>query len=225
MKQSARWQFVVGLAGLVVLLGGGHSRAAEPRGAVLHLACLAPLVADGATQTRPNLVLLLADDLGYGDLGCYGCPDISTPHLDQLARQGLRLTQCYANGPECTPTRAALLSGRYPQRVGGLECAIGLGNVGRYDDAIRLAGQRELGLPVAHSALARGLKAAGYQTAIFGKWHLGYEPQFAPRRHGFDQFFGPLGERSIISSTASRTASRCFTKTSSSSRAKAISPT
>lgn len=142
---------------------------------------------------RPNVVLLLADDLGYGDLGCYGCRDIRTSHLDGLARAGVRLTQFYANGPECTPTRAALLSGRYPQRPGGLECAIGLGNVGRYDDAIRLAQQQQLGLPVDQSVLARGLKAAGYQTAIYGKWHLGYEPHFAPRRHGFDHFFGPLG--------------------------------
>jgi arylsulfatase A-like enzyme len=161
--------------------------------AALCLTCLAPGLAVQAAEARPNLVLLLADDLGYGDLGCYGCPDIRTPHLDRLARQGVRLTQFYANGPECTPTRAALLSGRYPQRPGGLECAIGLGNVGRYDDAIRLAMRRELGLPVAHSVLARGLKAAGYETAIVGKWHLGYEPQFAPRRHGFDRFFGPLG--------------------------------
>src|SRR5436305_5201761 len=104
--------------------------------------------------TRPNVVLILADDLGYGDLGCYGCPDVKTPNVDRLARQGLRLTSYYANGPECTPTRAALLSGRYQQRVGGLECAIGLGNVGRYDDAARLAQAHDLGLPAADSVLA-----------------------------------------------------------------------
>src|SRR5436309_15354128 len=94
--------------------------------------------APAAEAPRPNVVLILADDLGYGDLGCYGCRDIRTPNLDRLADQGVRFTNFYANGPECTPTRAALLTGRYQQRVGGLECAIGNGNVGRYDDAARL---------------------------------------------------------------------------------------
>jgi arylsulfatase A-like enzyme len=131
--------------------------------------------------------------LGYGDLGCYGCPDIKTPNIDRLAREGVRLTSYYANGPECTPTRTALLTGRYQHRVGGLECAIGLGNVGRYDDAIRLAQAHDLGLPVADSVLARQLRAAGYATAISGKWHLGYEPKFLPNAHGFDSSFGPLG--------------------------------
>jgi N-acetylgalactosamine-6-sulfatase len=154
--------------------------------------CL-PLYAVLVAAERPNIVLLLADDLGYGDLGCYGCPDIKTPHLDALAKQGVRLTSFYSNGPECTPTRAALLSGRYPQRVGGLECAIGLAGVGRYADAVRLAERHDLGLPPDRSVLARALKDAGYATAICGKWHLGYEPKFLPREHGFDYFFGPLG--------------------------------
>jgi N-acetylgalactosamine-6-sulfatase len=131
--------------------------------------------------------------MGYGDLGCYGCSDIRTPRLDALAKQGVRLTHFYSNGPECSPTRTALLTGRYQQRVGGLECAIGLGNVGRYDDAIRLANAHELGLPPADSVLAKDLKAAGYATAICGKWHLGYERKFLPRKHGFDYAFGPLG--------------------------------
>jgi len=142
---------------------------------------------------RPNVVLILADDMGYGDLGCYGCPDIRTPNIDSLARQGARLTSFYANGPECTPTRTGLMTGRYQQRVGGLECALGIGNVGRYDDAIRLASQHELGLPVERSVLARALKDAGYATAICGKWHLGYERKFLPLKHGFDYAFGPLG--------------------------------
>jgi arylsulfatase A-like enzyme len=141
----------------------------------------------------PNIVLILADDLGYGDLGCYGCPDIKTPHLDALAKQGVRMTSFYSNGPECSPTRTGLMTGRYQARVGGLECAIGLGGVGRYDDAIRLAEKRELGLSPSESVLARRLKDAGYATAICGKWHLGYEPKFLPRQHGFDYFFGPLG--------------------------------
>lgn len=142
---------------------------------------------------RPNIVLILADDLGYGDLGCYGSPDIRTPRIDALAREGMRFTSFYSNGPECTPTRAALLTGRYPQRVGGLECAIGLGNVGRYDDAVRLRDQRRLGLPPEESVIPRMLNQVGYQTALVGKWHLGYEPDLLPARHGWSENFGPLG--------------------------------
>ena len=96
---------------------------------------------------QPNIVFILADDLGYGDLGCYGHPSAKTPVIDRLAREGVRFTQHYANGPECSPTRTAFLTGRYQQRAGGLECAIGTGNVGRYSDAIRLANKRQLGLP------------------------------------------------------------------------------
>jgi N-acetylgalactosamine-6-sulfatase len=151
------------------------------------------LPARAADPPRPNVVLVLADDLGYGDLGCFGCPDIRTPHIDRLARQGVRFTSFYSKGPECSPTRTALLTGRYQQRVGGLECAIGLGNVGRYDDAIRLRAANELGLPVSEGTLVPLLKKAGYTTAIVGKWHLGYEPKFRPDWHGFDYSFGPLG--------------------------------
>ena len=146
-----------------------------------------------AADAPLNIVLILADDMGYGDLGCYGCPDIRTPNIDSLAKQGVRLTSFYSNGPECTPTRTGLMTGRYQQRVGGLECAIGLAGVGRYDDAIRLAATHDLGLPPEQSVLARRLKDAGYATAICGKWHLGYEPKFLPSQHGFDHFFGPLG--------------------------------
>jgi N-acetylgalactosamine-6-sulfatase len=145
------------------------------------------------TAAPPNVVLIVADDLGYGDLGCYGCRDIKTPHLDRLAAQGVRFTNFYANGPECTPTRAALLTGRYQHRVGGLECAIGLGNVGRYDDAARLREANDLGLPAAEVSVARLLRDAGYDTALCGKWHLGYEDKFSPNRHGFDQAFYCLG--------------------------------
>jgi N-acetylgalactosamine-6-sulfatase len=137
--------------------------------------------------------VLLADDLGYADLGSYGARDIRTPHLDQLAREGVRFTHFYSNGPECSPTRTALLTGRYQQRVGGLECAIGIGGVGRYDDAIRLAAQHELGLPASEPTIAGMLKTVGYATAISGKWHLGYEDRFAPGRHGFDHAFYCLG--------------------------------
>lgn len=141
----------------------------------------------------PNILFVFADDLGYADIGCYGCPDARTPRIDELAAEGVRFTQFYANGPECTPTRTALFTGRYQQRVGGLECAIGTGNVGRYDDAIRLAKRHELGLPARFSVLPEKLKKGGYAAGVFGKWHLGYEKQFWPLRHGFDTFLGVLG--------------------------------
>jgi N-acetylgalactosamine-6-sulfatase len=164
------------------------------RGAAALLAALT-LLGPGAAAgpARPNVVILLADDLGYGDLSCYGNPDVRTPHIDRLAADGIRLTSFYANAPECTPTRAALLTGRYQQRVGGLECAIGLAGVGRYDDAARLQRANDLGLPAAEPSVAKMLAAAGYRTALAGKWHLGYDPKFRPDRHGFDSSFGPIG--------------------------------
>ncbi len=151
------------------------------------------LTLPAADAARPNIIFLLVDDMGYGDLGCYGAPDAKTPVLDKLAGEGVRFTQFYSNGAECTPARTAFLTGRYPQRVGGMECAIGTGNVGRYDDAIRLANRRDLGLPASYATLAPGLKRAGYANGVFGKWHLGYEPKFNPLDQGFDEFVGFLG--------------------------------
>ena len=143
--------------------------------------------------TRPNIVFIMVDDMGYGDLPSYGATDVRTPNLDRFAAQGVRLTNYYAAGAECTPTRTALMTGLYPQRIGGMECAIGTGNVGRYDDAIRLRETHDLGLPAEQSVLASSLQKSGYRTAVFGKWHLGYEPKHHPLEHGFDQFFGFLG--------------------------------
>lgn len=142
---------------------------------------------------QPNIIIFLADDLGYADLACYGNKDIQTPNIDKLAKQGLRFTNFYSNGPECTPTRVALLTGRYQQRTGGLECAIGAGNVGRYDEAEWLSEQGELGLPPSENTLLHAVKNAGYETAILGKWHLGYDKKFRPAEHGFDYSFGPIG--------------------------------
>jgi arylsulfatase A-like enzyme len=148
----------------------------------------------GSTARRtPNVVLIMADDLGYGDVACYGGESIRTPNMDRIAAEGARFTSFYANAPECTPTRTALLTGRYPHRVGGLECAIGIDNVGRYDDAIRFREAHDLGLPASETSIARMLKSAGYATGICGKWHLGYEPKFFPSNHGFDSWFGPVG--------------------------------
>ena len=146
-----------------------------------------------ASADQPNIVFVLVDDLGYGDLGCYQHPVAKTPRIDQLAKEGVLFTQHYSNGPECSPTRTAFLTGRYQQRVGGLECAIGTGNVGRYDDAIRLAGERQLGLPAEETVIPGQLKKTGYVCGVFGKWHLGYEPHFNPIQHGWDEFFGYLG--------------------------------
>ncbi len=137
-----------------------------------------PARAADSDPQRPNVIVILTDDMGYGDLGCYGSRDIKTPNLDRLAAQGVRLTNFYSSGPVCTPTRAALMTGRWQQRV-GLEWAIG-------------PGLKEPGLPTREITLPRMLKNAGYATALFGKWHLGYKPEFGPNAHGFDEFFGLL---------------------------------
>lgn len=131
-------------------------------------------------QRQPNVVLVMMDDLGYGDLGSYGAPDVRTPNIDRLAREGVRLTDAYANGPVCTPTRAALISGRYQQRA-GLE-----------DVLTTSPADRELGLPALATSLPALLKANGYATGLVGKWHLGWKPEFGPMAHGFDEFYGFL---------------------------------
>jgi len=127
---------------------------------------------------KPNVIFILVDDMGYADLSSFGSKDIRTPNIDRLAKEGVKLTQAYSNGPVCTPTRAAFITGRYQQRV-GLEWAIGPGG-------------KEPGLPVEETSIARMLKNNGYATALMGKWHLGYKPEFSPLAHGFDEFFGIL---------------------------------
>lgn len=132
-----------------------------------------------ANPQRPNVILIITDDVGYGDIGSYGAPDIKTPNIDRLAREGVKLTDFYA-APQCTPTRAALISGRYQQRV-RLERA--LGTVGA---------ALEEGLPATGRSLPQLLKNNGYATALIGKWHLGFKAEFGPNAHGFDYFFGFL---------------------------------
>jgi arylsulfatase A-like enzyme len=139
----------------------------------------APAVAAQPAASRPNVVLIITDDVGYGDIGSYGAPDIKTPNIDRLAREGVRLTDFYA-APQCTPTRAALITGRYQQRV-KLERA--MGSVGP---------ALEQGLAVTGRSLPQLVKNNGYATALIGKWHLGYKPEFGPNAHGFDSFFGFL---------------------------------
>lgn len=131
--------------------------------------------------TRPNILFILADDLGWADLGVYGQTGFATPHLDRLAAQGVRFTQAYANSAVCSATRFALITGRYQYRLrGGLEEPIA-----RPRDGI--------GLPPEHPTLPSLLKAAGYDTALIGKWHLGHPPAHGPLRSGYDRFFGNLG--------------------------------
>ena len=137
--------------------------------------------------TRPNIVFIVADDLGYADLGCYGGRDASfgpvSPVLDGLAARGLKLTQGYSNSPVCSPTRFALMTGRYQYRLRGAA-----------EEPInsKSRGSTTLGLPPEHPTLPSLLRDAGYRTALMGKWHLGYPPAFGPLRSGYDEFFGPM---------------------------------
>jgi arylsulfatase A-like enzyme len=128
---------------------------------------------------RPNVVLIMTDDAGYADVGSYGVPDIRTPNIDSLARDGVKLTDFYANAMSCTPTRAGLIAGRYQQRY-GVEFVLPAPNLPGADG----------GLPPLTHSLPLLLKRHGYATALIGKWHLGYRPEFSPRAHGFDLFFG-----------------------------------
>ncbi len=146
-------------------------------------AALAPALGPGARRlaraARPDIVLIMSDDLGYGDLGITGRTDYQTPVIDQLARSGVQLTQMYTAAPVCTPTRVALITGRYPARTpAGLYEPLTTQNVGVEPDP---------------PTLGLLMKGAGYETALVGKWHLGTEPRFHPLRHGFDEFYGFLG--------------------------------
>ena len=139
-----------------------------------------------AQPPRPNVLFILADDLGWGDLSCYGRPDYRTPHLDALAREGVRLTQSYSASPVCTPTRCAFITGRYPART-----AVGLEEPLTWRRNLEQQ-KRDVGLPPEHPTVASLLKKSGYRTALVGKWHLGYLPKYGPTRSGFDEFFGIL---------------------------------
>jgi arylsulfatase A len=138
---------------------------------------------ESAAAEQPNIILMMTDDQGYQDVGCFGAEGFSTPHLDELAKNGTRFTDFYVGAPVCTPSRAALLTGCYPQRV-GLPDVVGpkgpawtkkLWNIGLSQEEVTVADM---------------LKQQGYATACFGKWHLGHLPEFLPTRHGFDEYFG-----------------------------------
>jgi arylsulfatase A-like enzyme len=130
--------------------------------------------------TKPNIVMILMDDLGYGDIGSYGVPDAKTPNIDRIAREGVKLTDFYANGPNCSPTRTGFITGQYQQRF-DIEWPLGTFPA----DSVR-------GVLPSGTSLPRLLKNVGYATGLIGKWHLGWEPQFSPNRHGFDEFWGFL---------------------------------
>ncbi len=142
---------------------------------------LSQLICPAGLQAEPerpvNFVIIMADDLGYGDLGCYGGERSKTPNIDALATGGLKFLDFHSSGAVCSPTRAGLMTGRYQQRVG-------------VPGVITAAGHRHIGMPLAEVTFAEVLKEAGYATGMFGKWHLGYQPKFNPVHQGFDQFRG-----------------------------------
>ena len=132
-------------------------------------------------QSKPNVLIIVADDLGYNDLGFQGCKDIATPHLDKLAAQSVRCTSGYVSHPFCSPTRAGLLTGRYQQRFG------------HETNPEWLPESTRDGMPVSESTLGDALRKQGYKTGLVGKWHLGAHPQFHPLKRGFDECFTALG--------------------------------
>jgi arylsulfatase A-like enzyme len=148
---------------------------------ILLLGCW--IIPTGITQAQsndsPNLVIIFADDLGYGDLGVYGHPTIKTPNLDRMAAEGMKFTQFYAAASVCTPSRAGLLTGRLPVRSGMTS-----------DNRRVLFPDSRLGIPAEEITMAEALKQQGYATAAIGKWHLGHLPQYLPTENGFDSYFG-----------------------------------
>src|SRR6266436_6466944 len=132
------------------------------------------------TSSKPNIVFIMADDLGYADVACYGRPDLKTPNIDRIAADGVRFLQAYANSAVCSATRTALITGRYQYRLRtGLEEP--------------LAGNANVGLPPEHPTLPSLLKKVGYSSTLIGKWHLGVPPKFGPLKSGYDHFYGFRG--------------------------------
>jgi arylsulfatase A-like enzyme len=150
--------------------------------ALLAAMVVAPQFAADAAETagaaaKPNILLIYADDLGYGELGCYGFKEVPTPNIDRIAAGGIRFTSGYVSAPLCSPSRAGLMTGRYQQRFG-------------HENNSMAAGR---GLPLTETTLAQRLKALGYATAIVGKWHLGNAADRLPMARGFDEYFGVTG--------------------------------
>ncbi|OEJ39760.1 twin-arginine translocation pathway signal protein [Streptomyces agglomeratus] len=172
---------VVGAGAAAVGLSAGPALAAPGAGsAAAGATAERPFRAAAERRSRrPNILFILGDDLGWADLSSYGSPHIRTPHLDRLARQGVRFTDGYSGSATCSPTRFSLYTGRFPGRTkGGLAEPIA---------------DRSVGLEPTHPTLASLLKGAGYATALIGKWHCGYLPDYSPTRSGWDEFFGNFG--------------------------------
>src|SRR5215203_1712422 len=130
-------------------------------------------------ESRPNIIYIMADDLGYADLSCYGRKDYQTPNLDKLCAQGVKFLNAYAAAPVCTPTRVAFMTGRYPARI----------EVGLHEPLDWSTKDSIIGLSPEIPSMPALLKQAGYETYLVGKWHLGFKPQFNPLKNGFDYFY------------------------------------
>src|SRR5882724_7483966 len=168
-----------------MLLANRHSitRRDLIRGAatgMISLAMRADIMGSPSLAKPPNIVFILADDLGYSDVSCYGRPDLNTPNIDRIAKRGMRFLHGYANSAVCSATRTALITGRYQYRL-----RLGLEEP--------LAGNPNVGLPPEHPTLPSLLKKAGYSSTLVGKWHLGVLPKFGPLRSGYDHFYGFRG--------------------------------
>lgn len=153
-------------------------------GVILALWASGGTIAGHAAEHR-NVVLILADDLGWGDLGVYGHTRFKTPHLDRMAAEGARFTNFYAPMPYCAPSRAALMTGRYPGRCGLTNNPVPAGDVVQHN-------LDHVGLPLTERTLGTVFQEAGFATACLGKWHLGHRPEFRPTRRGFDEYLGIL---------------------------------
>jgi len=157
------------------------SRSPVALGLATALAILSTFAAPGFAADRPpNVIVIYADDLGWGDLGCYGHPDFKTPNIDRLATEGARLTNFYSSCPYCAPARAALQTGRYQVRSGITR------------NPCPDAGVNDVGMPADEITLGEAFQAAGYKTSCIGKWHLGHKPEFYPTRNGYDEYLGIL---------------------------------
>ncbi len=162
-RPLSRRAWMAGAAGTLALAGGTARRG-------------------DAQPAKPNIVFIMADDLGYADVSCYGRQDYSTPNIDRIAAGGVRFLQGYANSAVCSATRTALITGRYQYRL-----PIGL------EEPLASASTRDIGMPPSHPTLPSLLKAAGYNTTLIGKWHLGKLPNYGPLKSGYDRFFGFRG--------------------------------
>ena len=168
-KNSNQYQRSFGRRQFLKLLGAG--------GAGL---LASPLAIANQVKVKPNIIIFMTDDIGYNDVGVYGCKDIPTPGIDSIAENGVRFNNAYVSSPLCSPSRAGLMTGRYQQRF-GYEF-----NTGPPPGSLR----PQVGMPLEETTLAEVLKSSGYNTGIVGKWHLGMRKEYHPLNNGFDSFFG-----------------------------------